>query len=54
MSNEFADMARDCLRRAEATKDEFVRGQLIAMAQHWMGVAMEEEDNQAATTVPER
>jgi hypothetical protein len=53
MSNEFEDIARDCLRRAEATKDEFVRGQLIAMAQHWMGVAMAEADNQGAPTVPE-
>jgi len=52
MSNEFEDYARDCLRLAAKTEDEFVRGELIEMARHWMGIATEEEDRRGTPRAP--
>jgi hypothetical protein len=52
LSNEFEDYARDCLRLAAKTEDEFVRGELIEMAKHWMGIATEEEDRRGTPRAP--
>jgi len=46
MANDFEEYARDCMRLASETDDEFVREELIEMARMWMGKMMEAENKE--------
>jgi len=41
-NDECVSYARDCVRLAEFTKDEYIREQLLNMAREWMAQAMRE------------
>ncbi len=51
-AKQFEDYARDFMRIACETRDPASRGQLIAMARLWMGMAVDEEATERKPDLP--